>query len=257
MGHMDLFEATLCRFLNVEHDTDLAQLPMAALVEALGSGHVLRPLHALLAAQHLPASLAALHKVTNEQLVEAGLDTCQVRASRCTALALQVIALPYVHADYYVAIGVCVHVRTWTRLKQSGMQVTHLRTALDWELLCTLLDEFECGLLARRLAEKYSKEAAMPQAPRSRSGEAPPLRIRSMRDVHLFSRELVKELCGVDAAAAEHARAALANLKAMSLEERQALVAREFFSYGEQVGRSSPRPESARACSRTGNAPPA
>jgi hypothetical protein len=79
MGHLGLVETTLCRFLGVEHDSDLAQLPMSALLEAQGLGHFIRPLYASLGCTTMPQ----LAQLTEEELTAAGLDSQQVRLCAC------------------------------------------------------------------------------------------------------------------------------------------------------------------------------
>ena len=80
---MDLFEATLCRFVGVDHDTDLAQLPMAALLEQHGLSGFTRQLHAQAVedrhgSRHSCSMVLQLAGLTEEQLKEAGLDSAQV-----------------------------------------------------------------------------------------------------------------------------------------------------------------------------------
>lgn len=92
LGHMDLFEATLCRFLGVDHDTDLAQLPMAALLEQHGLASYTRQLHAqpvedAHGAKHSCATVLQLSKLDDGQLRDAGLDASQVRPAPHPAVA--------------------------------------------------------------------------------------------------------------------------------------------------------------------------
>lgn len=77
MGHLDLFETTLCRFLGVEHDSDLEQLPMSSLLEAQGLGHFIRAFYTL--EGHNCTTLPHLAHLTEAQLKEVGLDSHQVR----------------------------------------------------------------------------------------------------------------------------------------------------------------------------------
>lgn len=95
--------------------------------------------------------------------------------------------------------------------------------ALDWELLCALLDHYDIGYVAKRLSEKYAKQDA--HVHRCARTDATP-HIRSIRDVHLLTPQLMRELCGAGADAAEAARSAIVK---MSPAERLQVVSKEYF----------------------------
>ena len=83
MGHLDLFETLLCRVLGIEHTSDVAQLPMATLLEAHNLGAFIRPLYLELGCTRV-AHVAAL---TDTHLAGVGMDPHQVRL--CSAARLQ------------------------------------------------------------------------------------------------------------------------------------------------------------------------
>jgi hypothetical protein len=109
------------------------------------------------------------------------------------------------------------------------VQVLRLREVVDQELLAALLDIYDCSALARRLEDKCAQERA------SVGGKPGRVHIASMRDIHLLTDSLVKDICGADAVAAEHAKGALVKLRALSAQERLALVSQDFFADKDQV----------------------
>ena len=246
---MDLFESTLSRFLGFEHESDMMQLPMAYLLQAQGLSTSIRPLHV----QFKCSTLAHLYKLDDEALAAAGLEAQQARSIAsctcaanhkpnpacgpaaccfwagciCTANQCMLNFHPLICVTQFVFKLLFALSRAWVLVQRQ-----RLRAALDWELLQVLLDELDAGYLAKRLAEKYAKEAASPAL--AKRGEAHP-RITSLRDVHTMSKELLKELCGADAAAFENARSVVTKLRGLSVEERVAMVSRDFLSDSEHV----------------------
>lgn len=75
MGHLDLFEANLCRSLGIQHAGELVQLPMAPLLDAQGLAAFVGALHTQLQcsrADHLAG-------VSDDALHDIGMDDLQVR----------------------------------------------------------------------------------------------------------------------------------------------------------------------------------
>lgn len=80
MGHLDLFEANLCRFLRIQHAGELVQLPMAGLLDAHGLAAFLPALHAQLQCSRVDH----LAGVSDEALLAIGMDAAQVRQRSVT-----------------------------------------------------------------------------------------------------------------------------------------------------------------------------
>lgn len=76
LGHMEVFETCMARFLGIEHDADLIQLPMGGLLESAGLGSFVRPLYRRFGCE----SVSALVHLKDACLEEVGMDKAQVFA---------------------------------------------------------------------------------------------------------------------------------------------------------------------------------
>jgi hypothetical protein len=75
LGHMDVFETCLSRFLGIEHLSDLMQLPMSACLEAASLGMYICPLYRELGC----TSVGDLAILQESHLKDLGMDTQQVQ----------------------------------------------------------------------------------------------------------------------------------------------------------------------------------
>lgn len=75
LGHMEVFETCMARFLGIEHDADLVQLPMGGLLETAGLGSYVRPLYVRYGCE----SVNELVLLTEDCLSTIGMDKAQVR----------------------------------------------------------------------------------------------------------------------------------------------------------------------------------
>ena len=73
---MEVFETCMARFLGIEHDADLIQLPMGGLLESAGLGSFVRPLYRRFGCE----SVSALVHLKDDCLEEIGMDNAQVFA---------------------------------------------------------------------------------------------------------------------------------------------------------------------------------
>lgn len=71
---MEVFETCMARFLGIEHDADLMQLPMGGLLEAAGLGSFVRPLYVTYGCE----SIIELVLLTERCLGMIGMDQPQV-----------------------------------------------------------------------------------------------------------------------------------------------------------------------------------
>eukprot|EP00892_Ulva_mutabilis_P008407 jgi/Ulvmu1/5939/UM026_0061.1 len=74
LGHMEVFETCMARFLGIEHDADLIQLPMGGLLESAGLGHFIRPLRQRFGCE----SVTELVHLTDDCLEVVGMDKVQM-----------------------------------------------------------------------------------------------------------------------------------------------------------------------------------
>ena len=114
--------------------------------------------------------------------------------------------------------------------------MARLRSAVDWLLLHALLDHYGCGAVAHRLAELRAAHPSATLAPkaqrardRARAARASVFTeaansVNSVRDLHKLTKDRVRDMFGGDPAVGEGVRAALAQLQAMSAEQRLAAL---------------------------------
>ena len=82
LGHMDVLETCLARFVGIEHLADLMQLPMSACLEASSLGSFICSLYRDMGC----TSVGDLAVLKREHLVSVGMDEQQVQCDNTTCV---------------------------------------------------------------------------------------------------------------------------------------------------------------------------
>lgn len=88
LGHMEVFETCMARFLGIEHDADLIQMPMGGLLESAGLGSFVRPLYKAFGCE----GVNELVHLTDECLELVSMDRAQVSAMPCSSSLVHALA---------------------------------------------------------------------------------------------------------------------------------------------------------------------
>jgi hypothetical protein len=89
MGHLELFEANLCHFLGIEHDSELLQLPIAPFLDSVGLGSFLRSIHMQLSCSRIDHFVG----VSQRDLMQLGMDNQQAWSSSFSVFFSDVLQL--------------------------------------------------------------------------------------------------------------------------------------------------------------------
>jgi hypothetical protein len=77
MGHLELFEANLCRFLGIEHNSELLQLPVAPFLDSVGLGSFICGVYTLLGCSRIDHFVG----LSQQDLAKLGMDNQQACSS--------------------------------------------------------------------------------------------------------------------------------------------------------------------------------